>query len=336
MGCASLLSCERIKGERTWLTCPDGFIGDCKTGCRAMPRHSDCPGATADLFEWIRSEGGFVDERLELRQHGLFAKEKIEGGELLAVIPKELIISDWISPCKAIRQLREELRMGKCSKFWPYLHSVSEAAPQLPDAWSLDELALLDGLPVPEGGWRVHTQRFVTDCMEDSSDALAMRALLLYHARSGPLGMTPVFDAMNHGYNSTWHGRDHDEDGNETFWFRVITDVEPGSEIFREFASGVAYRPRIAAGMHFDEFAGAPEIFRNYGFVERPPVMWWFDGPRTGERHAWISQNEAGDPVWFTKTEHGPGTNRPGLVADGQELLKSLEEQGPRKGQSLS
>lgn len=76
MGCAALLSCER-RGQEIWLTCPDGYEPDCVTGC--VPFEKDCPENDVDLISWVRNHGGFVDERLVIRDgdhgRGLFAKD---------------------------------------------------------------------------------------------------------------------------------------------------------------------------------------------------------------------------------------------------------------------
>ena len=41
--------------------------------------------------------------------------------------------------------------------------------------------------------------RYFTDCLDAGADALTLHALMLYHTRAGPFGMSPLFDIMNHG-----------------------------------------------------------------------------------------------------------------------------------------
>ncbi|CAE7750587.1 unnamed protein product [Symbiodinium pilosum] len=85
--------------------------------------------------------------------------------------------------------------------------------------------------------------------------------------------------------------------------------------------------------MHADDFDGAPEIFRNYGFIEKPPVMWWFNSVKTEHRHAWIQLDDDGATSWFADTEdHGPGTNLTGLVLEGEALLEDLKVREERMG----
>ena len=78
---------------------------------------------------------------------------------------------------------------GECSLYWPYLKSMSEVVIDTPNAWSSEDLALLDGLP---GNWTVHTERY-RECPAKGaapiSDPFAMRALMLFVSRSGPMGM---------------------------------------------------------------------------------------------------------------------------------------------------
>ncbi|CAK9065876.1 unnamed protein product [Durusdinium trenchii] len=191
MGCAALLSCER-RGQEIWLTCPDGYEPDCVTGC--VPFEKDCPENDVDLISWVRNHGGFVDERLVIRDgdhgRGLFAKdgENIATTDLLVSLPLELIITDKSSPCAAVRQLRNELQRGKCSFYWPYLKTLHGAHISVPDVWSFEERSLLDGLPTPRGGWQSYSAKYFTDCLDTNADALTLHALMLYHTRAGPFG----------------------------------------------------------------------------------------------------------------------------------------------------
>eukprot|EP00434_Breviolum_minutum_P011578 symbB.v1.2.010211.t1/scaffold665.1/size175136/2 len=324
MGCAALRSCER-KGKEIWITCPDGYETDCEAGC--VPLRTQCREEEVDLISWLRRHGGFIDARLQIGDgplgRGLFAKEDIAATDLLLSIPLELIMTDKSSPCAAIKQLRNELQRGECSFYWPYLKTLHGVEPFVPDMWSFEERSLLDGLPTPQGGWQSYTQRYFADCLDVNADALTLQALMLYHTRAGPFGMSPIYDLMNHGYNVTFHGFDAEEGEKGTFWVRAASDIKAGGELLNSMMNGVAFRPGIAPGMHSEDFDGAPEIFRSYGFLESPPVMWWFQGL---ERHAWIQMDTQGSMVWFQDTEHGPGTNLEALLVDGESTLLQLEE----------
>lgn len=207
-------------------------------------------------------------------------------------------------------------------------HDSSTAAP---DLWSLEERSLLDGLPTPQDGWQSYTQKYFADCLDTNADALTLHALMLYHTRAGPFGMSPIYDLMNHGYNSTFHGFDAEVGEKGTFWVRAAADIKAGDEVLNSMVNGVAFRPGIAPGMHSEDFDGAPEIFRSYGFLESPPVMWWFQGlAGLAERHAWIQMDTQGAVRWFETTEHGPGTNLDALLADGQTTLMELQERQER------
>lgn len=331
MGCAALRSCER-NGHEIWLTCPDGYETDCVEGC--VPLRTHCREEETDVISWLRRYGGIVDERLVISDgalgRGLFAKEDVATGDLLLSIPLELIIADT-SPCAAIKHLRNELQRGECSFYWPYLKTMHAAELRLPDLWSFEERSLLDGLPTPQDGWQSYTQKYFADCLDTNADALTLHALMLYHTRAGPFGMSPIYDLMNHGYNSTFHGFDAEVGEKGTFWVRAAADIKAGDEVLNSMVNGVAFRPGIAPGMHSEDFDGAPEIFRSYGFLESPPVMWWFQGlAGLAERHAWIQMDTQGAVRWFETTEHGPGTNLDALLADGQTTLMELQERQER------
>lgn len=98
------------------------------------------------------------------------------------------------------------------------------------------------------------------------SDPLAVRSMLLYVARSDPYGMTPGFDMFNHRGGG---------------WTNIRTGWNPGT------AATVTVARRAAAGEQlYNNFLpsneGAPDCFRDYGFVEAPPQRWFFhaDGRR--------------------------------------------------------
>ncbi|CAK0825141.1 unnamed protein product, partial [Prorocentrum cordatum] len=113
-----------------------------------------------DLFDWVRSRGGLVDQRLFVHEgaagRGVFAREASRGGqdvpqsrralerrppgpprgarrlrflaigsgETIVSVPFELMILERDHPCDTVRVLSEELRKGRCSTYWPYLRFV--------------------------------------------------------------------------------------------------------------------------------------------------------------------------------------------------------------------
>ena len=108
------------------------------------------------MFLTTTGHGGFFSPRLRIGSgelgRGLFATEDLEVSEVLVSLPSELIILDGRSPCLAIKRLRNELQKGTCSFFWPYLKTLHGLEINVPAVWSVEDVALLDGLPTPKGG----------------------------------------------------------------------------------------------------------------------------------------------------------------------------------------
>eukprot|EP00927_Polykrikos_kofoidii_P074925 TRINITY_DN70983_c0_g1_i1.p1 TRINITY_DN70983_c0_g1~~TRINITY_DN70983_c0_g1_i1.p1 ORF type:complete len:430 (+),score=84.08 TRINITY_DN70983_c0_g1_i1:81-1370(+) len=289
---------------------------------------------TADIMEWVRASGGFVDERLALRSgplgRGIFAQATIEQGDVIASVPLSLMIKEKRNPCKTVASLASELKLGKCSRHWPYLRMLRDVDADIPDAWSTDELALLDGLP--PGDWRRHSKRYIDECARRFDDPFELRAMYLYVTRAGPLGMQPILDLFNHGFNSTKHrtitsssmrsGKSGDKQGeDEATALHAITTqrrIEEGEEIFNQFRHGAGAGEAIAL-QTFERLVGAPELFSDYGFIERPPVLWWFR--HHARKHRFIVTDEAGRVVLDPKLKDPLS-----LVQDGLEYLAMLEK----------
>lgn len=250
-------------------SCPAGAAGAAWT-----------TGGSDDIVDWVTSKGGFFSPSLTIREgklgRGVFATAPIKNGDALIGVPVELVIGRKVKhPCVAVEALRAELALGECSLSWPYLKSMNEVVADMPNAWSSEDLALLDGLP---GNWTVHTERY-RECPSMGSapisDPFAMRALMLFASRSGPLGMQPIFDILNHGYNSTKH---FEEKGQHIFY--AARDHEAGEEVLNTFHSGAGAGRSILLQMakHGASPGSAPELFINYGFLEPAPVMWKVGG----------------------------------------------------------
>ena len=270
---------------------------------RSCPEQAELPWrqqGTEDIAEWIRRSGGYVSPSLVIDTgplgRGIFATAPIAQGEAIVSVPVDLIIKEGDHPCSTVEKLRQELLLGECSFYWPYLRSMQHVAVDIPNAWGSDELVLLDGLP--SEGWRKHTGLYQGDCPQVTGgppidDAFAMRALMLYVSRSGPLGMQPYFDLFNHGYNSTRH---YERDGKHTFY--TARPHAAGEEIFNTFFSGAGagrdvVRRMLKAGAQVPSVA---DTLSGYGFVEQPPVLWAFAAPEGGREHRFIIESAA-DPA---------------------------------------
>ncbi|KAH8083916.1 TauD/TfdA-like taurine catabolism dioxygenase [Aureococcus anophagefferens] len=128
--------------------------------------------------------------------------------------------------------------------------------PALPDAWSsLDNVAKL-----PPRDWRRHSAWFDAKCRPGgAADGADDRALHLVVGRAGAGQgvhfMAPLYDLYNHR-----NGRHHN----------TRVHVDAGVEV-----KVVAHR-EIAAGEELYNSYGrsAPDMFRDYGFVEADPQTW--------------------------------------------------------------
>jgi hypothetical protein len=315
------------------------------TSCTAEPTAPAAPctwDGPEDVVEWVRRHGGAFDARLEVREgprgRGVFARAPIAAGETIVDVPISLVIrANDGEPCATIAALRAELAAGTCSAYWPYARSMEAVRVELPDAWSADELGLLHGLPPYD--WRRHTRLYLEQCAgADETDGPGMRAMYLYVTRNGPLGMQPVFDLFNHGYNSTRH-RTVDAAGGraERHIFYTAAPHAPGDEVFNSFfgpmgaghgraavAEAVATigRGRSAAAIDraLHARAGAPETFRDYGFVDGAPTLWWFHPPGGGRdadavEHVFVSEDGGG--VYWPRGD----VDRRQLAADARAFL---------------
>lgn len=236
------------------------------------------------LVDWVRQHGGFFSPKLEVRDgtrgRGVFAAQPVHQGEPLMRIPSQLILQGAdASPCSVVTALSKELQRGECSRFWPYLASLRGVEVDIPNAWGMEELALLDGLP--PGDWRMFGDRLSMECGQQGTleDPFVLRAVMLYTSRAGPTGgMMPIFDLFNHGWNSTsgTSMEDYVDRGEYTISARRAHSV--GEEFLNEFKQGAGNGAAAYQEMHRkgSQISGAPELFREFGFVELPPVQWGF------------------------------------------------------------
>lgn len=116
------------------------------------------------VLSWIHNtEKGYYNRKQQFRHQdpndpstlaGIFAKERIEKGELLCRVPWEYVVTsrsqrfddddDEQLSCSTVRELARQMRLGKKSKFGPYIEYLKEQPEnQLPSMWSNAGKALL-------------------------------------------------------------------------------------------------------------------------------------------------------------------------------------------------
>ena len=209
----------------------------------------------------IRAAGGYVDHRQEIVElapgyRGVVARRAIDAGAVLARIPWSGLLAAE-GTCPLALALAAKLRAKDAADpLAAYLASLEAYDPALPDAWS----SLANVAKLPPRDWRRHSAWFDAKCRPaGAADGADDRALHLVVGRAGAGQgvhfMAPLYDLYNHR-----NGRHHNT--------RVHVDV--GVEV-----KVVAHRA-IAAGEELYNSYGrsAPDMFRDYGFVEADPQTW--------------------------------------------------------------
>ncbi|KAG7346581.1 spermine synthase [Nitzschia inconspicua] len=241
-------------------------------------------GAQA-IFDWVASsEGGIVNPKQEVRRAVpgdlstpliVAAKERIEAGEIMVRVPWENIIKpddpddDGQLPCSTATALAREMKLGKDSKYAPYVMYLNgESDTQIPSVWSQPAqdlfLKVLGDKEIPPAratAWI--SKHWYQRCGGDPEDKVSTKAALMVIQRSDDEIMIPAYDAYNHR-NGKYTSTDTTiKVGNyhETVATRTI---EAGEEIFLSYNLC-----KHCGGRKMDY--GTGEMLRDYGFVEQYP-----------------------------------------------------------------
>merc|ERR1719424_2540 len=111
--------------------------------------------------------------------------------------------------------------------------------------------------------------------------------------------MQPIFDIFNHGYNSTWHFLEDEKTDLPVHIFKAKFPIKAGSEVFNQFRPGAGPGYDVVKSMMKSgrEPDGAPEIFRDYGFIEPPPTMYYFE--QGGRKHSFVIEDANFTVSWL-------------------------------------
>lgn len=257
-----------------------------------------------DMVEWVLSEGGSFNDKLEMRKvdptnpnsyMGVFAKEDIGAQESLIRIPKSCYIEiidqakvyhDENSEdeeagymyheniCTLSQKLMEEMKLGDKSKFAPYIAYLKTQNPgQLPVNWSepgknLLRKAFKPGSDVVDWIDRYYMKGISeASCINDDSFEIHMMEMTIQ--RSFDTALIPIWDMVNHhnGRINTENSSMYDKDGLKV---RASRPIKSGEEIFASYDKCVDCKNMFVQW-------GTPEIFRDFGFVEGYPHRWIFD-----------------------------------------------------------
>jgi spermidine synthase/S-adenosylmethionine/arginine decarboxylase-like enzyme len=281
------------------------------------------------LTKWLNSvEGGVFNTKQEVRAvnddsdggnlfYGIFAKEFIKKGDVLARIPWEYIITDEeddeelyeddfedaVLKCGTARNLAREMKqvqtLGKyikdptsASKYGPYIQYVlDQPSGIIPSAWSLKGRMMFQDVL---GGKRQSIppnyattwleEDWYDDCNGDPKDELSAKAAMTVVSRADDDLLVPVYDMYNHR-NGKFYNTHMKITRGESYLVSARRDIEPGEQLYN------SYNMCENCGGRKDGY-GTPEVFRDYGFVEDFPQRWNF------EEHEFLidlSETETGD-----------------------------------------
>jgi hypothetical protein len=248
-----------------------------------------------DLVAWVKSHGGRVDARISMGStanygndgdngiRGVMALEDIiheetdegDGVELLHC-PWELVIgssgmdhqmTSEEDMCQVVRLLASEYEKGEESMGWPYLKHIDDL-PRLPAMWSPAAVDELQGLIPPSDTIDRHLQWFSINCGGGDwwmDDASTVKALVAFITRANAVGMTPIYDLLNH-HNGLKNAKLFLTP--EGVALRTVRPVYKGEQLY------LSYGLKPAA-----------QLFRDYGFVEAWPTLWSWKDAATSDNH---------------------------------------------------
>lgn len=246
-----------------------------------------------------------------LSQIGIFATEQIEEGEVLSRIPWTIIIdsaedddeNDWddedeelASPnhsCSTFRKLLQEIKLGSNSKYMPYIDYLLARKQRLPVSQSKNgkklfaeilgiqdetdysfkqpqHLPLMDEL-IPrflDYEWRTVCGSEDYDKELEDEEVLITAATLLTQFAHNEL-LIPTYDFYTHR-NGDWLNTEVQAVYGEYYQIVARRTIEKGEQIHGSYNDCDDCSER-------DDY-GTPDIFQNYGFVERMPQRWSLPG----------------------------------------------------------
>jgi hypothetical protein len=224
----------------------------------------------SQLVDWMRINGGRVDERVAVMQvdgiRGGVALADIQEGEELLNCPWALVIGSTSFDdqfgedmmCAVVRDIEVELRLGETSLWHPYLTlDDSIINSRLPTLWDAETLEELQGFPPQQDATR-HIRWFSQYCDGGKPfgqvDELTKQALMCFITRASAVGMVPIYDLFNH-HNGLRNAKVQlTEDGVQLM---AVRPIPKGSQIYLSYG-----------------IKSASTMFRDYGFVESWPQTW--------------------------------------------------------------
>jgi hypothetical protein len=214
------------------------------------------------LVKWVNAQAnGYVNPKLEIRRLssedetesslGIFAKERVEGGDVIAHIPWSIIIigtdedddddfPDGNLDCRTVRNLAKELKLGDKSKYAPYVrHLLSLRDGQIPSGWSdagkFLVLEILGGehqeLP-PGSVVSMLENEWFKACKGEENDIISTKAAELVMQRDDNDLMVPLYDLIEHRNGDYTNTKTQVK---ESKYHKTLAsrDIEAGEQIYK-------------------------------------------------------------------------------------------------------
>lgn len=226
-----------------------------------------------ELFNWVRNNGGYVSESIELAEssihdnmkiRGVYATNNISEGDILLELNERTMMCDS-SDCALIKFLGDHLKDANNSYWYPYLHGMQNREVDIPALWNAFELSFLDGL-YPQD-WTLHKD-LLAFCDFEVEDPIYLRSMILIATRSvrsdDHFCMSPVYDLFNHIHmdlRNTNTDSGLDEDGHRMLSMTASKDIAAGEQLYNSYGR---------------EDVGS--MLRDYGFLVSPPHLWRITG----------------------------------------------------------
>jgi len=251
-----------------------------------------------NVIQWIQSSGGIINEKQEIRLQdpldpasglGVFAAERIEEGEVLCMIPNDLMVQPEEEiertsqfNCETIRVLidsMERMELGEESKFASYV-SYLRTLPrgQLPETWSETGFRALCDIFELEGRSEWNTQitdflpMWYKDCEGAKDNPLHEHLAMQVALRSEDDVMIPFYDMYNHRNGDWLNTRQKFDENDDSLEISARRTIEAGEQIYN------SYNMCDGCGSRKLSFFDTFELFVYYGFVEQMPQRWNFLG----------------------------------------------------------
>ena len=244
------------------------------------------------LVQWVRSNGGFVSDKIEVRRldvndrnssYGVFATQNIDVSEILLVIPRSCLITTFEEDiCDTVDLLAQEFALGKQSQYEPFVTYLFEALPygQLPPLWSQAGKRLLTNIVFDHGRKKqvfppsklLDTEWIGCESFEESTPLLNRHAAMLVHQRGWDEVMIPILDMLNHRNGPIWWNTRESHsvhDSSKPVHVEASRAIRVGEEVYSTYDNCLDCGGR-------DNSYGTPEILRDYGVVEMMQQRWVF------------------------------------------------------------